>query len=204
MAQEFATNRYVVVEQLIPKSDRERLFRHALQRCASGTMKPDRQVAGAPAVYGDPYMEDLLARLLPSVEKITGLRLFPTYSYLRVYQPGSVLAPHRDRAACEISVTANLGLRAPHPWPIWIEGPEGASPVTLKLGDAAVYRGIECRHWREPFVGKIAVQVFLHYVDSNGPHSGWRFDLNPIRESFCGAHLREHTPSGVVSDGRLQ
>lgn len=176
MAHEFATKRYVVVEQLISKSDREKLFRHALQRSTNGSMKPDRQVGGTPAAYGDPYTEDLLDRLLPSVERITGLKLFPTYSYLRVYRRGSVLAKHTDRRACEISVTANLGLLGPRSWPIWIESPQGPSPVILRPGDGAVYRGIECRHWREPFGGEVAVQVFLHYVDAYGPYSEWRFD----------------------------
>ncbi len=119
---------------------------------------------------------DLLERLLPIIEKLTGLKLFPTYSYLRVYQPGAVLARHTDRLSCEISVTANLGCRAPRPWPIWIEIPQGTFLIAMKPGDATIYRGTECPHWREPFDGKLAAQVFLHYVDQNGPHAEWKYD----------------------------
>jgi hypothetical protein len=31
-------------------------------------------------------------------------------------------------------------------------------------------------HWREPFQGSRLVQVFLHYVDRNGPYADQRFD----------------------------
>lgn len=186
LVHEFATARYVVVKQLISESECERLFEHALQRSVDGNMTTDQQVKNTPAAYGDPYMEDLLDHLRPSVERITGLGLFPTYSYFRVYQPGSVLPPHRDRHACEISVTANLGFRGTLPWPLWIENSEGSSPVALASGDAAVYRGVECRHWREPFVGELSVQVFLHYVDRTGPYSEWKFDKRiSLSTSIC-------------------
>lgn len=52
----------------------------------------------------------------------------------------------------------------------------GAFPVAMKPGDAAVYRGIECPHWREPFQGELAAQVFLHYVEQNGRYAEWKFD----------------------------
>ena len=175
-AKKFAAERYLLVKQLVPEGDRGMLFDHAVERSQTSTMKSDRQVAGTPAAYSDHCMEDLLERLLPTIEGITGLNLFPTYSYFRVYKTGDVLARHSDRCSCEVSVTANLGCIASSPWPIWIEGPQGAVPVEMQPGDAAVYRGIECPHWRDAFSGKLAAQVFLHYVDQNGPHAEWKFD----------------------------
>ncbi len=53
------------------------------------------------------------------------IRALPTYSYLRVYKRGNLLKAHRDRPACEISMTVNLGMSAEEPWPIWIAGPRG-------------------------------------------------------------------------------
>jgi hypothetical protein len=38
------------------------------------------------------------------------------------------------------------------------------------------YRGIDLTHWREPYAGQSLVQVFLHYVDQDGPHKGEKFD----------------------------
>jgi PKHD-type hydroxylase len=40
-----------------------------------------------------------------------------------------------------------------------------------------MYRGMDKWHWREPyFEGKWQAQVFLHYVDQNGPHAEWKYD----------------------------
>jgi hypothetical protein len=121
-------------------------------------------------------MEELLERLVPAIEQITRRKLFPTYSYFRVYKAGDVLQPHTDRPACEISVSINLGYSADTPWPIWIEGLRGAAKVEMEAGDAVVYRGIDCPHWREAFNGEYAAQLFLHYVDQHGPRAEWKFD----------------------------
>jgi len=205
--QEFASKAYVLVRQLVAPQDREHLFQHALERAQTATMKADRLVEGTPAAYADPYMEDLLERLRPAVEEITRLKLFPTYSYFRVYKRGDVLSRHQDRMSCEISVTASLGGVASSPWPIWIEGPQGATPVSMEPGDGAIYRGIECAHWREPFDGDLAAQVFLHYVDQHGPHAEWKFDkrkrLGTIPHSVHIADGKEFKlhPDGVLEPG---
>ncbi|MGA7235113.1 MAG: hypothetical protein WBY44_05520, partial [Bryobacteraceae bacterium] len=36
--------------------------------------------------------------------------------------------------------------------------------------------GCDCYHWREPFAGNHLAQVFLHYVDQNGPNTEWKYD----------------------------
>jgi predicted 2-oxoglutarate/Fe(II)-dependent dioxygenase YbiX len=47
----------------------------------------------------------------------------------------------------------------------------------MGVGDAALYRGMDKVHWREPYKeGKWQAQVFLHYVDADGPHAEWKFD----------------------------
>ena len=47
----------------------------------------------------------------------------------------------------------------------------------LEEGDAMVYKGCEVEHWREPYnEGTKLAQVFLHYVDANGPHAEWKND----------------------------
>ena len=63
-------------------------------------------------------METLLMMVQPKMEKLTGLKLNPTYSYARIYKRGDVLKRHKDRFSCEISTTMNLG---GDPWPIYIE-----------------------------------------------------------------------------------
>src|SRR6185295_1087278 len=166
LAATFAYQKYVVWRSLLEEPNLTLYYKYACKRAESGTMDlADSQVPGTPSTGKDFIMDGLLADFLPSVEHACGLRLFPTYSYFRVYQRGDLLAKHKDRPACEISVTLCLGYQGPQPWPIWIDGPGGASATELAPGDAMVYRGVECAHWRESFDGDHQAQVFLHYVD---------------------------------------
>ena len=138
----------------------------------------DEQVPNSYSHYADTAMETLLLSVQPKMEKLTGLKLNPTYSYARIYKKGDILHRHKDRFSCEISTTLNLG---GDPWPIHLEPkknvgiPNGkkltASSnnkgilVNLKPGDMLVYRGMELEHWREEFQGDNCAQVFLHYND---------------------------------------
>ena len=126
--------------------------------------------------YADPLMESILLHLKPTMEQVTGLSLFPTYSYLRIYEPGAVLARHKDRHACEISASVTLGYDAPEPWPLWLETHQHSRSITLHRGDMLVYKGRELEHWRERFDGNYWIQAFFHYVDANGPLASYKFD----------------------------
>ena len=48
-------------------------------------------------------------KCLPDMEKATGLKLYPAYTYARIYKKGDILKRHKDRFSCEISTTMNLG-----------------------------------------------------------------------------------------------
>jgi hypothetical protein len=125
----------------------------------------DLQVPNTYSHYADIAMETLLLKLQPIMEKETGLKLNPNYSYARIYKKGDILHRHKDRFSCEISTTLNLG---GDPWPIYLDptgkdnAPKGIK-VNLKLGDMLVYKGNLLEHWREPFEGEDCAQVFLHY-----------------------------------------
>ena len=142
----------------------------------------DAQVPNSYAKYSDRVMETLLVDTIKVMQKKTGLRLVPTYSYCRLYRTGNILKRHKDRPSCEISTTLNLG---GDPWPILIDptgsdnvideyknihkpgAPKGVE-VNLKPGDMLIYSGCELEHWREPFQGKLCGQVFLHYNHADG------------------------------------
>lgn len=136
----------------------------------------DRLVPNTPNGYGDPAFDGLLEYLRPRVEAQSGLALYPTYSYFRLYKRGDVLKRHRDRPASEISVTLNIGQIPAEPWPISVERDAGPYTTLLSPGDALLYRGCDCFHWRDAFQGSRLLQVFLHYVDRNGPHAGLKYD----------------------------
>lgn len=136
----------------------------------------DRTVPNTPTDYGDPTFDGLLEYLRPVVEERSGLALDPTFSYFRLYKRGDALRRHRDRAACEISISLNVGQMPEEPWPLYVENGAGPHAVVLRPGDALLYRGCDCLHWRETYAGSRLAQVFLHYVDRNGPHAGEKFD----------------------------
>ena len=142
----------------------------------------DPQVPNSYAKYADRVMETLLVGTINTMQKKTGLKLVPTYSYTRLYKTGNILNRHKDRPSCEISTTLNLG---GDPWPIYIDptgsnnvineykgimkpgAPKGVE-VNLKPGDMLIYSGCDLEHWREPFQGKLCGQVFLHYNHADG------------------------------------
>jgi hypothetical protein len=142
----------------------------------------DSQVPGSYAKYADRFMEVLLVKTIDVMQKKTGLKLVPTYSYTRLYRTGNILNRHKDRPSCEISTTLCLG--GDH-WPIYLD-PTGADnvidehksiikpgapvgvEVNLKPGDMLIYSGCDLEHWRKPFEGKLCGQVFLHYNHADG------------------------------------
>jgi len=152
----------------------------------------DEQIPETFSIYGDVAMETLLLKLLPMMEKETGIKLVPTYSYARIYKKGDELKRHKDRQSCEISTTLNLG---GDPWPIYLSpnenvgvaeengGKKGITNVSkakgikidLKPGDMLVYPGCIFEHWREPFTKKNCGQVFLHYNSESSKENN-KFD----------------------------
>jgi hypothetical protein len=179
LAKSFAKNRYVVLRSCVKNPELSLLYRYARKRAQIGTMFLDGTSSGAWSAPGDYFMDGLLMDLLPVAEKVSRAQLFPTYSYFRVYSRGDVLDKHTDRPSCEISLSLCLGYEAERPWPLLVEGPAGMSSIELAPGDALLYRGIECPHWREAMDGEHTAQVFLHYVDQNGPYAEWKYEKRP-------------------------
>ena len=196
----FQKNKYCIIKEAVPKNIAEFVYNYFLlkrtvartlfdQRYISsfteewGTWS-DEQVPNTYSNYADIAMETLLMRTLPIMEKKTGLKLNPTYSYARIYKTGDVLKRHKDRFSCEISTTLNLG---GDPWCIYLEPKKNVGipdnkkitafsknkgiKVILKPGDMLVYKGMELEHWREEFQGDNCCQVFLHYNNQNSKNA---------------------------------
>ena len=109
----------------------------------------------SPAWYKDPLMNGLLDVKLPIVERESKLKLYPTYAYWRYYVFGGLLKKHTDK------------------WPIVVEG----KSFELEEGDAVLYAGCDQEHWRPGvYEGEGMAQVFLHYVNQNGPNKDHAYD----------------------------
>ena len=125
----------------------------------------------SPAWYNDPLMNSLLDVKKIIVEKQSKLKLFPTYAYWRYYIFGATLKQHLDRPACEISVTACI--KKYDNWPLIIE----KQKIELKEGDALLYAGCNHKHGRlGTYKGEGMAQVFLHYVNKDGPYKNHAYD----------------------------
>jgi len=200
----FQKDKYQIIKKAISKELTEFLFNYFLMKrqvaktCfQSKFISPfevllgtwsDEQIPNTYSSYSDIAMETLMLKCQPIMEKETGLKLYPAYTYARIYKKGDELKRHKDRFSCEISTTMNLG---GDDWPIYLSPNENVGvseteggikgitsksnargiKVDLKPGDMLVYSGCELEHWREKFKGKDCAQVFLHYNNRKTPGS---------------------------------
>ena len=175
--QYFQENGYVILSGAISKDKGDFLTNHMFGLMEKQKLVKDDQCPLSDAVYGDVEMEKLLKDMAGPIGNNIGRRLLPTYAYARIYRPGEVLKKHKDRPSCEISATMTLGYDGKNIWPIFFENREGTPiPAQLDVGEMAVYQGCELLHWRDAFKGNWHVQVFLHYVDADGPYADWAND----------------------------
>lgn len=186
-AAEFATRGYTVARNVFDREMMNTALRYYLSYVP---------VQGYYTVSGreralDRYVDALGEAMLPQVqariERDTGLKLLPTYSFARIYTIESRLHKHVDRGACEISATMTVGFRnVAELWPIHIESEGRELAVELDIGDALIYRGMELPHWRQPLPTGLWCQLFFHFVDEHGAMAAHRFDrrnrLGPVWE----------------------
>lgn len=136
--------------------------------------------------YADPLIEVLLKKALPFIEEVVEEKILPTYSYFRIYEAKEELIPHRDRPACEISVSVNIA-SGKGKNKIYMESLEGIRGFELNSGDGVVYKGCEVKHWREPLKEEdYVMQFMLHYVKEKGRYASHVFDQRTrLGEKSC-------------------
>jgi hypothetical protein len=125
------------------------------------------------AAYNDPIGRFVHARLTAAMSALAGQPVEPSFSYLFVYDEGAALAPHKDRAQAEFSISLQID-HAPEPttetgWPLWFTLDDGRTvPADLGLGDAVLYHGRTVTHHRAPLAaGQRSTVLVLEYVPCN-------------------------------------
>jgi len=168
-------NNYIYIPNFISEASAKVMASNFKHHCEENNLSGDNQAPNSYSEYNFIDFLELLCEKSPIVSQIIGETVLPTYSYARVYKDGSVLERHRDRDACEISLTIHL--EGDKDWPIYIETPNGEEvELVLKPGDAMLYLGCAADHWRNQFLGTEYIQVFLHYVRSRGDKKYAYFD----------------------------
>ena len=175
MKQTLIDNNYLVIKNFIDVERAAALCEEFRNHCESNNLPGDQQVEESHAAYNYMSFLELLTEKTPEVSRAIEEHVLPTYTYARIYKNGAILKPHKDRDACEISLTVHLD--GDMGWPIFVQTPDGSDvEVILEPGDALVYLGCEALHWREEFNGNYYGQAFLHYVRSRGPRAYAFFD----------------------------
>jgi hypothetical protein len=198
----FEIDKYAHLKNVLPREDCSKLVEQLKKLVANQQTTKDPQCPLSEGIHGAPVFDSLLEQLLPNFEIASGKKLYPTYAYARLYAPGEELKIHRDRPSCEISATLTFGFEG-NVWPIYMgdEGGANASKILLEVGDAVLYRGCDKYHWREPYKeGQWQAQVFLHYVDANGPNAAWKYDKRPKLSHHDSGVLYWHFPQAVPEE----
>jgi hypothetical protein len=172
ITQDFEENKYVVLKDFVPaplcKTYSSELF---LAKAESLTVR-DKMCPLSDSIYSADFFQELQDSLVEPLSYISGKNLKPTFNYARIYNTGEVLEKHKDRHACEYSISMTLGhAKNSSIWPIYITTKEGPEKLVLDIGSLIFYKGIELEHYREKYLGEWQTQVFMHFVDSEGPHA---------------------------------
>ena len=112
----FLANYFLMQKQVYDTCRAQRYF-SPFENILGQYEEPDGQVPNTYSQYGNIAMETLLLKCQPIMEKTTGLKLDPNYTYARIYKKGDELKRHKDRFSCERSTTMNLG---GDKWPIYL------------------------------------------------------------------------------------
>ena len=156
-------------------------------------------------IYGHDYrpMNFFLWALTPTISRLAGRDLLPTYNYFRIYREGDVCLVHSDRPSCEHSVSLTLDYSDDEVWDLQVasERTPRAQPLAedfgsdrhvsigMKVGDGVLYQGVHHRHGRiTPNPNRWSAHLFLHFVERGGPYEDHAFDkrvsMKPVDFGF--------------------
>jgi len=186
----------LLIKEFLPQQVLDIVYSYCLVKFSSlKAFEIDAQTNSLISEYGDYFMETLMQASVPVVEQNVGKKLWPTYSFLRVYDKGSDLKIHTDRPSCEYTVALCLGADPiDKPYEIFVgeedensdykyydkEGNFNRYRIEHKFpmlpNNAVIFKGMDKIHWREMCTHDHYVTVFLHYVDQEGEYKEYKFD----------------------------
>lgn len=210
---DYETLGYFYVRRLIPK-EVARAFLGAIKAelgPAPLDLRSTRQFGAQlkrPAfeIYGHDHqpMNFFLWALTPTISRLIGRDLLPTYNYFRIYREGDICCVHSDRPSCEHSVSLTLDYSDDEIWEFEVAshrtaraqtvtdsfGASAFSSIAMSIGDAVAYQGVHHRHGRTtPNPNAWSAHLFLHFVERGGPFEGHAFDnkvnIGPVNFNFC-------------------
>ena len=186
------TNGFEVIDNIISEDTRQLLYnsfdlhKKALEygdRMSGVAVKhtDDLVIDKCFSTYGHVTFEALMQQLAPMVADRVGHECVPAHSFARMYYPGAYMRAHTDRPSCEVSMTLTIDVKG-DVWPIWMRDLEGnPHPVVVPQGSAALYQGCVIEHWRDEYIqGEQQLQLFMHWVNPEGPNRDHIYDSRPL------------------------
>ena len=180
----FKTDGYEYIRNFLDEPTRELMSIYYENKIRHGDWKPavrkEKAQYSSYDMHGDSLTEAVLLKKLPLVSRICGKELYPTYSYVRIYQEGNVMERHVDRPSCEISLTVNIFTKENRSIFYVEDLNSNVKEFDIEPGDALMYLGEKIYHWRKPIEkDQFLVQFMLHYVDKNGKNKDYKYDKRP-------------------------
>lgn len=169
--------KWKVIKNIIQESELSLIYEYCKQK-AKEPYEHDPAHPNTPSYYNDAMIKVIHKRLGNKIAYEFDVDLWPTYCFLRMYNNGDILHEHTDRPSCEYSATLHIG-HGGEGWGIILKDENLTHTVFLNSGDMLLYKGCELPHWRDEYTGGYRyAQIFLHYVNKDGPNKEWKFDKN--------------------------
>lgn len=186
----------IFIKEFLPKQILNLAYSYSVIKYSNQKQfKLDGQTSSLINEHGDFLMETLMDMSTSVVEQNVGKKLWPTYSFFRIYDKGSDLKVHTDRPSCEYTVALCLGSDpVDQPYEIFVGEEDETSDykyyseneeykryrIDYKFpmfpNNAVIFKGMDKIHWREICRHDHFMTVFLHYVDQEGPYKEYKFD----------------------------
>ena len=100
----------IFIKEFLPKQILNLAYSYSIIKYSNmKKFNVDRQTQSLISEHSDFLMETLLDASVPVIEQNVGKKLWPTYSFFRIYDKGSDLKIHKDRESCEYTVALCLG-----------------------------------------------------------------------------------------------
>ena len=120
LKQQLLDNNYLFIDNFITEEKAKELYKWFKNEANTNpqAFSHDPQCPKSLAMYDFRWFIELLVDKIPLISEVLEEPMFPTYSYARIYANQEVLEKHKDRHACEVSVTLHLDSDGTD-WPIW-------------------------------------------------------------------------------------
>jgi hypothetical protein len=171
--QSLLTNGYVVLRDIINPLQIGALRQYYRDIEHLDYFRRDSQVPKRDIIHNEPVARFIHYQLKNLINKVSPERVIPSFTYLSIYKPGSILDKHTDREQCAWNMSVSIDMQPESEiWPIYMEIAGKAFEVRLGMGDAVLYSGTKIPHWREQLPeNQKAIICFYHFVaeDFSGP-----------------------------------